>query len=312
MQIYDKNVLGRIATESGFQRDTLEKVIRLKEILRFFNENELLREHLLLKGGTAINLTILDLPRLSVDIDMDFTPNESKDDMTDLRNDITSMIKAYMDDEGYVLSSKSRFHHSLDAFHYEYTNAVGNKDKIKLELNYSLRAHIFDGINTQILPEVLDADFMVRTLDPLEIFAAKCNALLNRTASRDLYDWNNLIKYDLFKDQRDMFRKCIVFYASISTDHINKSFDARAIDAITFSNIRGELFPVIKDKLNFELEERKKMAKSYITDLMKLTEDEKEYLDRFEQKEYRPDLLFEDKHILENLKNHPMALWKCR
>lgn len=34
-----------------------------------------MKEHLLLKGGTAINLTIFNLPRLSVDIDLDFVPN---------------------------------------------------------------------------------------------------------------------------------------------------------------------------------------------------------------------------------------------
>ncbi len=54
-----------------------------------------------------------------------------------------------------------------------------------------------------------------------------------------------------------------------------------AIDEITFSNIRSELFLGIKDKANFELEE---------------------------QKEYRPDLLFEDEQIIDNIENHPMAL----
>lgn len=63
-----------MATESGFVRDTFEKVLRLKEILKFLNEDKSLREHLLLKGGTAINLTVFNLPRLSVDIDMDYTP----------------------------------------------------------------------------------------------------------------------------------------------------------------------------------------------------------------------------------------------
>lgn len=40
-----------MATESGFVRDTFEKVLRLKEILKFLNEDKSLREHLLLKGG---------------------------------------------------------------------------------------------------------------------------------------------------------------------------------------------------------------------------------------------------------------------
>lgn len=52
------------------------------------------------------------------------------------------------------------------------------------------------------------------------------------------------------------------------------------------------------------------MVKAYITDLMVLTEDEKEFLERFENGEYIPELLFEDERILERIKNHPMALWK--
>ena len=38
----------------------------------------------------------------------------------------------------------------------------------------------------------------------------------------------------------------------------------------------------------------------------------KEYLDRFEEKKYMPELLFEDAEIVERVKNHPMALWKCK
>ena len=55
MPQYNRAELGRMATESGFVRDTFEKVLRLKEILKFLNEDKFLREHLLLKGGTAIN-----------------------------------------------------------------------------------------------------------------------------------------------------------------------------------------------------------------------------------------------------------------
>ena len=114
MSIYNKNELARVAQEYGFVRDTFEKVLRLKEILKFLNEEEVLRGHLLLKGGTAINLTVFDLPRLSVDIDMDYTPNDSKEEMIKVREQITKLIKGYMESQGYKLSSSSRFMHSLD------------------------------------------------------------------------------------------------------------------------------------------------------------------------------------------------------
>ena len=82
-------------------RDTFEKVLRLKDILGFLNEDELLSTHLLLKGGTAINLTVFNLPRLSVDIDMDYTPKDTREDMLECRARITSEIKNYMESEGY-------------------------------------------------------------------------------------------------------------------------------------------------------------------------------------------------------------------
>ena len=43
-----------------------------------------------------------------------------------------------MSEQGYSLSDASRFSHSLDALHYNYVNAAGNKDMIKIEINYSL------------------------------------------------------------------------------------------------------------------------------------------------------------------------------
>lgn len=312
MPIYNKVEIGRVAQQHGFVRDTFEKVLRLKEILRYLNEEEYLREHLLLKGGTAINLTVFNLPRLSVDIDMDYTPNDTKEDMLETREKITTLIKDYMEAEGYQLSQGSRFTHSLDAFYYQYQNAGGNRDMIKIELNYSLRAHILEPVHRRILPEVFDDGMEIRMIAPMEIFAAKGNALISRAAARDLYDWGNLIAENLFGDERDLFRKCFAFYATISAETVNRNFDTSAIDSLKFDKIRRDLFPVLSKKDNFKLDERKQEAKDYIAELMQLTGREQEYMDRFIAKEYVPELLFDDKEIVERVKEHPMALWKCQ
>lgn len=149
---------------------------------------------------------------------------------------------------------------------------------------------------------------------PMEIFAAKGNALISRAAARDLYDWGNMIASGLFENDRNMFRKCFAFYTTISAEkeRINSSFDVSAIDSLNFTKIRRDLFPVINKKDKFNLEERKEQAKEYITKLMVLTDREQEYMERFLVKEYRPELLFDDNEIVSRLQNHPMALWKCR
>ena len=49
-----------------------------------------------------------------------------------------------------------------------------------------------------------------------------------------------------------------------------------------------------------------------IEELMVLTGEEKEYLDMFEKGEYMPSLLFSDNQILENIVEHPIAIWKVQ
>ena len=122
-----------------------------------------------------------------------------------------------------------------------------------------------------------------------------------------------MIHHKLFDESEEtLLRKTVVFYAAISAKVINKTFDTSAIDSITKQKIKTDLLPVIKRKDDFELETAKKMVKAYIAELMVLTEAEKEFLDRFENGEYIPELLFEDERTLERIKNHPMALWKMR
>jgi len=253
------------------------------------------------------------MPRLSVDIDMDFTPNLSLEEMTDAREKIKILLTSYMADNGYTLSTASRYSHSLDAFMFQYRNAGGNMDMIKVELNYSLRSHIYTPVTRKIITDAFHDSMEIRTLTPMEIFAAKANALMNRAAARDLYDFNNMIALGLFDETEfEAFRKCIIFYASISAEIINKEFDTSAIDQISFTKIRRDLFPVLCKKDNFDLESRKSSAKKYIKELMVLTPEEKQYLELFEAKEYRPELLFKDAEILNNIKTHPMALWKMQ
>lgn len=312
MPQFNRRELDVRARKYGFNRDTFEKVVRLRMILEFMNAQGCMREHLLLKGGTAINLTVFNLPRLSVDIDLDFVPNLMRDETAKERERLTEILKGYMSEQGYFLSEASRFSHSLDAFHYNYVNAAGNRDMIKIEINYSLRTHVFPSEDRVFVTDAFGEPIKVRTVAAMEIFAAKTNALLSRAAARDLYDFCNMTDMRLFSEEEDMFRKCIIFYATISAKEVNKTFDTSAIDSLVFSKIKSDLFPVLAVRDKFDLEGKKQQAKEYIASLMKPTEAENDYMERFIAKEYKPELLFDDAEIVERLRNHPMALWKCK
>ena len=312
MPQYNRRELDAKSREYGFNRDTFEKVLRLRTILEFLDTQEYMRKHLLLKGGTAINLTVFNLPRLSVDIDLDFVPNLTREETMDERERLTDILKGYMSEQSYTLSGASRFSHSLDAFHYNYVNAAGNKDMIKIEINYSLRTHVLPSEDRVFVTDAFGESIKVRTVAAMEIFAAKTNALISRAAARDLYDFCNMADMKLFSGEEDMFRKCIIFYATISAKEVNKKSDTSAIDSLVFSKIKSDLLPVLAVRNKFDLEGKKQQAKEYIASLMKPTEAEMDYMESFIAKEYKPELLFEDAEIIERLRNHPMALWKCK
>lgn len=216
MQI-DKKWLSRVAAEEGFVRDTLEKVYRLTRVLQYINSNPIMKDCLALKGGTAINLTVFNLPRLSVDIDLDYSKDVERDNMLEDRRRIVEDMEKYMSAEGYQKSEKSKTSHSLDSMIFTYINIAGVNDNIKIEINYSMRTHIFPLSYRQIQTDDLLEEFKVLSVEGTELFGSKIKALLDRAAPRDLYDVDNMIKHGLFQgsEERKLLRKCAVFYVAV-------------------------------------------------------------------------------------------------
>ena len=58
----------RVARETGFREEVVEKVLYLSAIVERFRTHPDLKNAWVLKGGTAINLFYLEVPRLSIDI----------------------------------------------------------------------------------------------------------------------------------------------------------------------------------------------------------------------------------------------------
>ena len=308
-----KAELAAKANELNFVRDTLEKVFRLADILDYLNTNLLTKDTLALKGGTAINLTVFNLLRLSVDLDFDYSVEQSREEMLRQREKISEEIRIYMATQGYTLSARSKTRHSLDSYVFVYQNLGGMNDNIKIEINYSLRAHIFAPEKRSIVTDAIPSGRYVLSVLPIEIFAGKINALLSRAAARDLYDTYNMIHYGLFrKSEYDLLRKAVIFYTAISQEEIPQVYDINRIDAITTHKIKTDLLPVIHKGEYVELENMKNTVKDFIEKLLLLTDDEKAFLKAFSEKQYKPELLFDDSDILNRIRRHPMALWKMQ
>jgi predicted nucleotidyltransferase component of viral defense system len=309
--MYDKAILAKKAQELGFNRDAYEKMSRLTEILRLMGSDSELGTLLALKGGTAINLTVFNLPRLSVDIDMDFSENLTREETKARRGRINELLSRYMAAEGYTLMDKSKQTHALDSFVYSYTNAAGNTDNIKVEINYSLRCHTLPTILASVNVSDAFAGFSVSTLSPVEVFAGKIVALLGRGAARDLYDLNNMVRFRLFNEpDLTLLRKCTVLYSAVAGDTKTKGFDFTKLDDITGRMIRTDLLPMIRHEERFDFAAARRCVSTFLTELMTLTDRENAFLECFAKGHYEPDLLFDDEDTLTRIANHPMAAWR--
>lgn len=284
----------------------------MTDILKFFENDALLGNSLALKGGTAINLTIFNLPRLSVDIDLDFSKNVTRDEMMATRSIINDRIEKFMKANGYLLSPKSKQYHALDSFVYEYSNSGGMKDNIKVEINYMLRCHVLETEQRHFESSWEPIGVSVLSVAPIEIFASKIVALINRTAPRDLYDIYNLVKFGLIDESEEpLLRKCVVFYSAIGAESPPFEFQFNMIDQVTQNRIKTDLYPVLRNKDKFDLKTAQMQVKAWLESLLKLEDNEQEFLDAFRNKTYQPELLFESTEIVARIRNHPMALWKC-
>lgn len=217
-----------------------------------------------------------------------------------------------MTNQGYSLSSKSKTYHALDSFVFEYTNQGGMPDNIKIEINYMLRNHVLPLVKKEISFDWFNKPVTVTSINPIEILATKIVALLSRAAPRDLYDVNNLLNQDMLSNHSNTLRKCVIFYSTIASDNPQLILGLSKINHITEARIKRELLPMLKKGEYFHFQEIKMKICEVLAKLLTLTDLESLFIEEFKNRHYVPELLFEDINFYENIKHHPMALWKCK
>ncbi|HTN62113.1 MAG TPA: nucleotidyl transferase AbiEii/AbiGii toxin family protein [Devosia sp.] len=157
-----------------------------------------------LKGGTAINLFIRDMPRLSVDIDLTFLPVLPRPESLAQINAAMGRIKAAIltaIDGATVTRSLTE-----NAVTRLYVSADGAQ--VKIELSPVLRGTVFDpelrGVSACVEDEFGYAEIPVVSF--ADLFAGKRVAALDRQHPRDLFDVRDLLANEgLTEDLREAF-----------------------------------------------------------------------------------------------------------
>lgn len=87
----------RAAADSGFAVDSLEKVWMLVRLLNMIGAHPFMGPRVALKGGTALNLFVFDVPRLSVDIGVNYVGAADRATMTAERPKLDAALEQVAD-----------------------------------------------------------------------------------------------------------------------------------------------------------------------------------------------------------------------
>lgn len=177
---------------TGFRPDTLEKVLRLLSLLMELKSHPFLKGKLALKGGTALNLFVFNVPRLSVDIDLNYIGPSDREAMLEQRPLVERAINAVCKREGLTVRYVPD-EHAGGKWYLRYKSALGHNENLELDLNFMYRVPLLPLVTADSHPIGSYRGTQVCLLDIHELAAGKLAALLSRRASRDLFDVRGLL-----------------------------------------------------------------------------------------------------------------------
>lgn len=140
-----------------------------------------------MKGGTALNLFVQDLPRLSVDIDVVFLRHDMpRDDALKAIKDELAAAKARI--EGMGFAAEIRQNKAGDEAKMFVTN---NTSEVKVEVNFVFRGAVHAPVRSSLTAAaqtLFTANIEVPILAVPELYGGKLVAAMDRQHPRDLFD----------------------------------------------------------------------------------------------------------------------------
>jgi predicted nucleotidyltransferase component of viral defense system len=162
-----------------------------------------------MKGGTAINLFVRDMPRLSVDIDLTYLPvADRKTSLAEIdaaMRRIAERIQKGLPDSR-VTSSKLK-EAKIISKHFVELDGV----QIKIEVTPVLRGCVYDPEKKSV-SEAVEAAFgfaEIQIVSFADLYGGKLVAALDRQHPRDLFDVRDLLANEGISDE---LRKAFVVY----------------------------------------------------------------------------------------------------
>jgi predicted nucleotidyltransferase component of viral defense system len=306
--------LSREAAALGFRAEVLEKVIRLLELLETLRMHPFLEPRIALKGGTALNLFVFDVPRLSVDIDVNYIGAVDRETMRAERPTMDQAIEAVCGRLG-IQVKRLPIDHAGGKWRLSYTTATGLPGTLELDVNYLLRTPLWPRAAADSRRVGAFAATGIPMLDVHELAAGKLAALFGRTASRDLFDVRELLRNGGL--DREKLRLGFVVYGGInrrdwrevSLDDVQT--DPDEVDRLLRPMLRGDMVPERIDLVPWT-KQLVADCRDMLSVVLPLEPHEREFLDELNDRgEIAAEFLTEDVGLKGVIRNHPGLAWKA-
>lgn len=302
------------AATFGFRPDSLEKVFRLLSLLETLRSNTFLRPRVALKGGTALNLFLFDVPRLSVDIDLNYVGSGDRDTMLADRPKVEQAIAAVCAREGLTVK-RVPSDHAGGKWRLSFVNTAGSSDQLEVDLNFMLRVPLWPvaTLDSKPLGPVVAREIAV--VDRHELAAGKLAALVARNASRDIFDARELLRRtDL---DRDKLRLAFVVYGGLN----RKDWRTVRIDDVAAEpvELKRELVPMLRAEVRPKEAEIVTWSEGLVREtrtlmsaVLPLEAHELEFVERLNgMGDIAPELLTGDPATQAAIREQPGLKWKA-
>lgn len=306
--------LQRAASETGFPTHSLEKVWNLVRLLNAMAAHPFLGPRVALKGGTALNLFIFQLPRLSVDIDVNYIGGADLATVMAERPKVDEAIAQIASRLGLSVK-RAPVGHGGGKWRLSYTSALGRPALIEFDVNYLLRVPLWDMERRDSQEFLGDRARRINVLDPHELAAGKLAALLSRRASRDLFDARELLARGSFDPEK--LRVAFVVYGGIN--RVDWRTVSISTAATTPDDVKRQLLPMLRQHIRPADSDVERWTSALIDEtrallnaVLPLNQAEAYFIERLNRSgEIEAAVLTSDAELQRRIEHHPGLQWKA-
>ena len=299
---------------TGFKAEMVEKVLHLLNLLNVLNSHPFLKGKWVLKGGTALNMFMLPLPRLSVDIDLNYIGALDREEMLAERPRIEQAAQAVFSREGFT-TKRVPNEHAGGKWRLSYQSFTGQSGNLEVDINFMFRQPLWDIQPADSHPL---GDFQARNipvLDIHELAAGKLAALVARGQARDLFDCHRILSMDDL--EKDRLRIAFVTYGGMN----RKDWRTVAIEDVDFdaAEVTRLLVPTLHVRETKEqvspIEYGARLVRECregLSAVLPFTDAERAFLDRLlDRGVIDPTLLTADASLQRRIQGQPLLQWKA-